>query len=108
MVDLVRYLRDRGVIAERGHVGAGAGDADLPTRPARVGAQHDRAEDRAARRADRRLLVAASVQGHEFDSAVVAEALEMDAADVEERLERSSACTCSSGGRASTSFPTGR
>ena len=36
---------------------------------------------------DRRLLVAASVQGHEFDSAVVAEAIEMDPADVEERLD---------------------
>ena len=36
---------------------------------------------------DRRLLVAASVQGHEFDSATISEALEMDAAEVEERLE---------------------
>jgi adenylate cyclase len=37
--------------------------------------------------ADRKLLVAASVQGPEFDSAVVSEALEMDPADVEERLD---------------------
>jgi adenylate cyclase len=36
---------------------------------------------------DRRLLVAASVQGHEFDSAVVARALGLDTADVEERLD---------------------
>jgi tetratricopeptide (TPR) repeat protein len=36
---------------------------------------------------DRRLLLAASVQGHEFDSAIVAEALEMDPAEVEERLD---------------------
>ena len=36
---------------------------------------------------DRQLLVAASVQGHEFDSAVISEALEMDPADVEERLD---------------------
>ena len=36
---------------------------------------------------DRKLLVAASVQGHEFDSAVVAEAIEMDPAEVEERLD---------------------
>ena len=36
---------------------------------------------------DRRLLVAASVQGHEFDSTTISEALEIDAADVEERLE---------------------
>src|SRR5262249_49344930 len=37
--------------------------------------------------ADRRLLVAASVQGYEFDAAVVAKALALDAAEVEERLE---------------------
>src|SRR5262249_5905572 len=36
---------------------------------------------------DRRLVVAASVQGNEFDAAVVAKALTRDAADVEERLE---------------------
>ena len=35
---------------------------------------------------DRRLLLAASVQGATFDSAVVARALEMDAGEVEERL----------------------
>jgi predicted ATPase len=33
------------------------------------------------------LLVAASVQGYEFDAAVVAKVLGLDAADVEERLE---------------------
>src|SRR4029077_13270319 len=37
--------------------------------------------------ADRRLLIAASVQGHEFDSATLAEATEMDPAEVEDRLE---------------------
>src|SRR5262249_3507645 len=36
---------------------------------------------------DRRLLVAATVQGYEFDSAVVARVLERDAAEVEERLD---------------------
>ena len=35
---------------------------------------------------DNQLLVAASVQGYEFDSAVVAAALELEPADVEERL----------------------
>jgi predicted ATPase len=35
----------------------------------------------------RRLLVAASVQGYEFDAAVVSEALGLDAAEVEERFE---------------------
>ncbi len=36
---------------------------------------------------DRRLLTAAGAQGYEFDSAVVAEALGLDAGEVEERLE---------------------
>src|SRR5262249_36879870 len=36
---------------------------------------------------DRRLLVAASVQGYEFDTAVVARVLERDAAEVEDRLD---------------------
>lgn len=36
---------------------------------------------------DRRLLVAASVQGYEFDSAVIAQVLNQDAADIEDRLE---------------------
>jgi len=37
---------------------------------------------------DRRLLVAASVQGYEFDTAVVAKTLTLDTAEVEEQLER--------------------
>jgi tetratricopeptide (TPR) repeat protein len=37
---------------------------------------------------DRQLLVVASVQGYEFDSAVVAVVLTRDAADVEEQLDR--------------------
>ena len=36
---------------------------------------------------DRKLLLVASIQGYEFDSAVVAEAIEMDPAEVEERLD---------------------
>ena len=36
---------------------------------------------------DRRSLAAAAVQGHEFDSAVVAGGLSLDAAEVEERLQ---------------------
>jgi tetratricopeptide (TPR) repeat protein/predicted Ser/Thr protein kinase len=37
--------------------------------------------------ANRRLLVAASVQGYEFDAAVLAQVLGLDAADVEEQLD---------------------
>ncbi len=88
MTDLVRYLRDRRVIVEEGRQWILAGslpqiERDLPEsvrgmierKIAQLG------ED------DRRLLIAASVQGAEFDSAVVAASLEMDPAEVEERLE---------------------
>jgi predicted ATPase/predicted Ser/Thr protein kinase len=88
MTDLVRYLRDRRVIVEEGRQWILAGslpqiERDLPEsvrgmierKIAQLG------ED------DRRLLIAASVQGAEFDSAVVASALEMDPGEVEERLE---------------------
>src|SRR5207248_11480488 len=51
-----------------------------------VGGIIDRTLDRPAD-ADRRLLAAAAVQGHEFDSAAVANALGLDAAEVEERLQ---------------------
>jgi tetratricopeptide (TPR) repeat protein len=37
---------------------------------------------------DRRLLVAASVQGHEFEAATVARAVKLDAGDVEDTLDR--------------------
>ena len=52
MADLVRYLRDSGrIVDDRRRVGPGAVDVGPAARPARIGAQHDRAQDRAARRA---------------------------------------------------------
>ena len=88
MVDMVHYLRERKVIAEEEGVWQLAQslpdmERDLPQsirsmiqmKIDRLGAE------------DCRLLVAASVQGYEFDSAVVAEALGLDPAEVEERLE---------------------
>ncbi len=52
MVDLLRYLRDRHVIVhDRGPLVAGADARGRRARAARVGAEHDRAQDRAARRA---------------------------------------------------------
>jgi tetratricopeptide (TPR) repeat protein len=88
MADLVRYLHDSGCIAEE------QGKWQL-TRPVEtlpkdlpesvrsmITRKIDQLDDR-----DRRLLVGASVQGYEFDSATVSEALEMDPADVEDRLE---------------------
>ena len=88
MADLVRYLRDTGGIVEENGRWALArslpeGPKDLPESvrgmiQRKIGLVEER---------DRKLLVAASAQGYEFDSAVVAAAVEMDAGDVEESLE---------------------
>ena len=88
LVDLLRYLRDRGVIAE-GPGGWGLAEAVPDFRrelPESVRSLIQRKVDQLGE-VDRRLLLAASVQGYEFDSAVVARVLDLDAADVEERLE---------------------
>ena len=91
MTDLVRYLRDRGVIA-RGELGAIWTLAQtLPDiereLPESVRGMIERKIAQLTEE-DRKLLTAASVQGYEFDSAVVAKALSLDADDVEERLEK--------------------
>jgi predicted ATPase len=88
LTDLLRYLRERGVIAESG--GRWVLGHPLPDLrhelPESVRGMIQRTLGRLGE-ADRRLLAAASVQGHEFDSAAVAGALRLDAADVEERLQ---------------------
>jgi tetratricopeptide (TPR) repeat protein len=88
MADLVRYLRDRKVIAEE-H-GQWVLAQSLPSierdLPESVRGMIERKIAQLSEE-DRRLMVAASVQGYEFDSAIVAKALELDPADVEERLE---------------------
>jgi len=89
MVDLIRYLRNRGVIAEKeqGRWSLAESVPDIQRElPESVRSMIQRKIDQLSD-AERRLLSAASVQGQEFDSAVVARALEIDAADVEERLE---------------------
>jgi len=88
MSDLVRYLRDRGVIAQQHGVwvlasGLPALHSDLPE-SIRGMIQRKIAQ---LNDDDRRLLVAASVQGNEFDSAILATALDLDQTAVEERLE---------------------
>jgi tetratricopeptide (TPR) repeat protein len=88
MADLIRYLHDSGSIAEQQGkwVLTRAVEAlpkDLPESVrSMIARKIEQLEER-----DRKLLVAASVQGHEFDSATVSQTLEMDAADVEDRLE---------------------
>lgn len=88
MADLLRYLRERGVLAEvRGCWSLARELPDLRRElPASVRSMIQRKLDHVAEE-DRLLLAAASVQGAEFDSAVVARALGRDGADVEERLQ---------------------
>ena len=88
MVDLVRHLRDRGVIV---HVdGRWTLVGSLPEikreLPESARSMIQRKIDQLDER-DRRLATTAAVQGHEFDSATVAKALAIDPAEVEERLE---------------------
>jgi serine/threonine protein kinase/predicted ATPase len=88
MADLVRYLRDRGVIAQANGEWTLAQalpeiERDLPE------SSRGMIERKIAQLAeeDRQLLLAASVQGYEFDSAVVARVLKIEVGEVEERLE---------------------
>ena len=88
MADVVRYLRDSGSIVEQngGWVLARPEAEAFRELPASIRSMIARKIERVDE-VDRRLLLAASVEGHEFDSAVVAEAIEMDPAEVEERLD---------------------
>src|SRR5262245_58737549 len=87
MADLLRYLRDRQVLTqEQGRWTLGQSVPDLRRDlPDSVRGMIQRKIDQLGDD-DRRLLVAASVQGYEFDSAVVARVLQRDAAEVEDRL----------------------
>ena len=88
MADLVRYLRDRKVIAEeqgRWTLAQSVPEIERDL-PESVRSLIERKIAQLSEN-DRRLLVAASVQGYEFDSAVVAKALAADPGEVEERLE---------------------
>ena len=87
IVDLVRYLRDRKVIIEEnGHwvLGESVSEAEREL-PESVRSMIERKIAQLSDE-DRRLLIAASVQGCEFDSAIVAKVAGVDPADVEERL----------------------
>ena len=88
MVDLLRYLRDRGVIVQNnGYWSLVRALPDLQGElPESVRGMIQRKVEQLSP-ADRQLLMAASVQGPEFDSAVVAQVLGREPADVEERLD---------------------
>src|SRR5262249_41080723 len=85
MVDLLRHLRDGQVPAqEQGRWVLSRSLPDLERElPESVRSMIERKIAQLSEE-DRRLLVAASVQGSEFESAVLARALALDAADVEE------------------------
>jgi predicted ATPase len=89
MVDLLRHLRDRkGIAQEEDRWVLAQSLSDLErTLPESVRSMIERKIAQLGEE-DRRVLVAASVQGSEFEAAVVARALALDAADVEEQLER--------------------
>jgi predicted ATPase len=89
MVDLLRHLRDGQVLAhEQGRWVLAQSLPDLQRElPESVRSLIERKIAQLSEE-DRRVLVAASVQGYEFDAAVVAQALALDAAEVEEQFER--------------------
>jgi serine/threonine protein kinase/predicted ATPase len=87
MVDLLRYLRDRGVIVQdQGHWALLRAMPDLQRElPESVRSMIRRKMDQLTT-ADRHLLMVASVMGPEFGSVGVSEVLGRETADVEERL----------------------
>ena len=88
MADVVRYLRDRKVIgAEGGRWSLVQSVPEIETDlPETVRSMIQRKIAQLSE-ADRSLLVGASIQGYEFDSTLVARAMKLDTADVEDRLE---------------------
>jgi serine/threonine protein kinase/predicted ATPase len=88
LVDLLQYLRDRHVLAEdEGRWVLAQAVPDLGRElPQSVRSMIQRLIDQLSDD-ERRLLLAASVQGREFDAVLAAEVLALDATEVEERLE---------------------
>ena len=79
MVDLVRYLRERGVPADW----AAEIERNVPeSLRGMIERKLERLDDQ-----ERQLLRVAAVQGFQFDSAIVAQVLERDPADVEDALQ---------------------
>jgi predicted ATPase len=87
MADLLRYLTQRGVLANADGQWRVAGELPNLTRelPESVRGMIQRKLDRLDHD-DRQFLSAAAVMGHEFEMLVVADALKRDPSEVEERL----------------------
>jgi predicted ATPase len=88
MADLLRYLKTRRTIEQvQGRWRLSGAVSELERElPESVRSMIQRKID-ALGEDDRRLLIAGSVQGYEFDSAVVTRALALDPVEVEERLD---------------------
>jgi len=88
MVNVIRYLQDAGALIDRNGWRLVTPLSEIEKEvPGSIRSMIERKIDRLDE-ADRRLLIAASVQGLEFHAAVVAEAMEADEAEIEESLER--------------------
>ena len=87
VTDLVRHLREQGVLAERDGEWRLTRSVDVIGRELPESARSI-IERRLDQLSDGEMAVlrAASVQGHEFESRIVADVSELDAADVEDRL----------------------
>ncbi len=88
VADVAQYLRAKDVVREVGGVWSVAGSLpDLERElPESMRSMVQRKIGQLSEQ-DSQLLVAASVQGHSFDSTVISAALERDPAEVEERLD---------------------
>jgi len=88
MVDVLRYLKTQGVVANEGGEWTLLQDLSAVDRgiPQSVRSMIQRKIEQ-LEEADRDLLITAAVQGHEFESAIVARALDRDMVAVEERLK---------------------
>lgn len=88
LADMLRYLADRQILAERDGVWTLLQEPREVARevPATVRSMIE-VKIEALSEDDRRLLVAASVQGVEFDSAVLAKVLGAEPMDIEDRLQ---------------------
>ena len=88
MVDLIRELRERGVLTEAdGHWTATQSMASIEQEmPGSIRSLIQRTIDRLDD-SDRQLLTAASVQGYDFDAAAIARAIGRDPVDVEDRFD---------------------
>ncbi len=89
VVDLLRYLQERQAIVLRDGqwVLTGSLAETITGLPESVRSMVQRKMEQLGED-ERKLLMAASIQGTDFDAAVVAETLDADAADIEEALEK--------------------